>query len=411
MTDPTASGALNTIKLAVISNGIAIPGALRADVHSNNWFQADTFTAAFALHAVPEGGPEYWGSDARINMMVDIKVDVGGGPVSLFVGQVDHIDVEMQNGLVEITGRDLSARLIERKTQEMFPNQKSFEIAQTLAARRGLAADVDATTTFVERFYSQDHTKITGTQFSRTTTEWDLLADLARHEGFDLWVSGTTLHFKKATGISAQPYILNWTPTQLTSGFGRLQANQVIDFRLERTLTLAKDIEVEVRSWHTRERRAVKGKVRKVRYTTLADGTKVVKPPAAPTVQDVTKIVRGQGGKSASAVTSSTQKGTSTQRYVFVRPNLSESAALDLAYKLLNEISQHERNVSFRAPGNLTLAARTPVRVQGTGSSWDSGGDNPFYSIDSISRSVSFEGGLMVEVRCKNHPSDSQAIV
>ncbi|MGI4941882.1 MAG: hypothetical protein ACRYHQ_15195, partial [Janthinobacterium lividum] len=363
------------------------------------------------LNATPQGGPAYWGDDARVDMMVDIRVDVGAGPVSLFVGQVDHIDVEMQGGLVELTGRDLSARLIETKTQQAFANQTSSEVAQKLADKHMLTADIDATTTLVERYYSQDHTKLTASQFSRTTTEWDLLADLARHEGFDLWVSGTTLHFKKPAGATDTPYTIAWTPTQVTSGFGQMQPNQVIDLRLERALTLAKDVEVEVRSWHTRERRAVKGKVRKVRYTTQADGTKVVKPPAAPTVQDVTKIVRAQGGKSASAVTSSTQKGTSTQRYVFVRPNLSETAALDLAYKLLAEISQHERNVSFRLPGDLKLTARTPLRLQGTGSSWDSGGDSPFYSIDSIDRSVSFEGGLVVSVRGKNHPAESQAIV
>lgn len=411
MPDPTASGALNTLRLAVVSNGAAIPGAIRADVHLNNWFQADTFTAEFALHADPAFGPAYWGSDDRIDMLADVQFDVGGGLMSQFIGQVDHIDIGMQSGTVAITGRDLSARLIERKTQETFSNQTSAGVARTLAARHGLTADVDETDTLVERFYSQDHTKITGAQFSRTTTEWELLADLARHEGFDLWVSGTTLHFKKPADGTVQPYVIAWTPTVVSAGFGQVQANAVIDLRLERALTLAKDVQVEVRSWHTRERRAVKGKVAKVRHTTLPDGTRVVKPPAAPTVATVDKIVGAIGGKSASPITSATQKGTSTQRYVFVRPNLSETAALDLAYKLLAEISQHERNLSFRAPGNLTLTARTPVRLQGTGSSWDSGGDNPFYSIDSISRSMSFEGGLTVDVRCKNHPSESQAIV
>ncbi len=391
-----------------------IPGVLSVDVHSNNWFQADTFSADLALNADPAFGAAFWGDDARAtpdSMIVDIQVDVGGGPVSLFVGQVDHIEIGLESGVVSLTGRDLAARLMETKTQETFPNHTSSQIAQMLADKHKLTADIDPTTTFVERFYSQDHTKITAAQFSRTTTEWDLLCDLARHEGFDVWVSGTTLHFKQPAAPTASPYTIAWTPTQVAGGFGQVQANTVVGLKLERALTLAKDIEVEVRGWHTRQNKANSGKVRKVRHTTLPDGTVVVKPPAAPTVEQVTKIVRAVGGKAAGAIPSGTQAGTSTQRYVFVRPNISETAALDLAYKLLAEISQHERLISWEAPGNLTLTARTPVRLQGTGSTWDSGGDNPAYSIDSIDRHVSFEAGLKVTVRGKNHPAESQAIV
>lgn len=391
-----------------------IPGVLSVDVHSNNWFACDTFSADLALNADPAFGAAFWGDEARVtpdSMLVEIVVDVGGGPTSLFVGQVDHVEVGLESGVVSLTGRDLAARLMERKTQETFANQTSSEVATTLAGRHGLTADVDATSTLVDRFYSQDHTKLTGAQFSRTTTEWDLLCDLARHEGYDVWVSGTTLHFKKPTLPTENPYTIAWTPTQVAGGFGQMQPNTVIGLKLERALTLAKDIEVEVRGWHTRQQKPNSGKVRKIRHTTLPDGTVVVKPPAAPTVEQVTKIVRAVGGKAAGAITSSTQKGVSTQRYVFVRPNISEQAALDLAYKLLAEISQHERLVSWEAPGNLTLTARTPVRLQGTGSSWDSGGDNPAYSIDGIDRHVSFSEGLKVTVRAKNHPAESQAIV
>ncbi|MGI4797099.1 MAG: hypothetical protein ACRYG8_24210, partial [Janthinobacterium lividum] len=354
MTDPTAAGALNTVCLTAMSNGTALPGVISANVHSNNWFQADTFSLTAALHAVPSGGPVYWGSNDRINMLVEILFDAGGGPVSQIIGQVDHITLDLQGGLVTLEGRDLSARLIEAKTQETFPNQTASEVAQKLADRHMLKTDIDPTTTLVERFYAQDHTKTTGAQFSRTTTEWDLLADLARHEGFGLWVSGTTLHFKQPASSTAKPYAINWTPTVVSAGFGQLQENTVIELRLERALTLAKDIEVVVRSWQSKNGRGFEKKGRAI------------------------------GGKSASASVSATQKGASTQRYVFVRPNLSEDAAQKLADQFLAEISLHERNVSFRAPGNLTLAPRTPVVISGTGSSWDD-----TFAIDAIDRHVS----------------------
>ena len=38
---------------------------------------------------------------------------------------------------------------------------------------------VTATTTPAGRYYQADHDKVTGGQFSRATTEWDLLCELA----------------------------------------------------------------------------------------------------------------------------------------------------------------------------------------------------------------------------------------
>ena len=99
------------------------------------------------------------------------------------------------NRTVEVDGRDLTARLLDARTQETFSNQTASEIAETLAGRHGLTPNVTATSTLAGRYYEAEHDRITLGQFSRATTEWDLLTYLAAREGFEAYISGQTLTF------------------------------------------------------------------------------------------------------------------------------------------------------------------------------------------------------------------------
>ncbi len=65
-----------------------------------------------------------------------------------------------------------------------------------LAGRHGLGAEVQPTKTPVGRYWQLEHDRITLDQFSRATTEWDLLVGLAEREGFDVWVGRGTLYFQ-----------------------------------------------------------------------------------------------------------------------------------------------------------------------------------------------------------------------
>ena len=277
---------------------------------------------------------------------------------SLIIGEVDHISFHPTTGLLEMEGRDLSARMIEAKTQEAFLNQTASEVATTIAGRHGLTPHVTPTTTLVGRYYEQDHSKVTLDQFSRTTTEWDLLFFLASREGFDVYVYGSALYFQPSVDPSADPFVLNWTAA---SRIPRLNA---VSMSFERSKTLAKDIEVSVRSWNSRQGRGF------------------------------TKVARAIGGKAAAA---SSSKTNTTQKYSVVRPNLTEDQALKLATQMAHEITLHERIVSVEMPGELVLTPRNMVKVQGTGTSWDQ-----TYFTASIDRSISFEEGFRQSMRLKN---------
>jgi phage protein D len=353
-----------SVGVRVLANGTPLPGVISVELTSSNGYQCDRFTFDAALKA----GPANWW-DVEPPFVIDIQLNLdGGGWQSILQGEVDTQRIAFHSGRITCPGRDFSGRLIETKTQITYQNMTSSQIAQTLAAEHGLStvdADgnltVTATTTLAGRYYDIDHTRTSLGQFAKATTEWDLLTYLAQQEGFDVYVRGQVLYFQPTTSPNADPYVFQWTPADVP------RAN-LLTLNLERSLTLAKDIEIQVRSWSSRSKNS---------FTTTVTGS-------------------GTRLASATGVTPS-NKAISTQRYVFVKPNLTQAQALQFGQQMLAELTKHERIVEVTMPGELTLTPRNMVRLQGTGSSFDQ-----VYYVDRISRTLAFEGGFLQTVRLKN---------
>jgi phage protein D len=294
--------------LTTLSGGITIPNLIDADVLMNAHFAAARFRLRFAIDPVDVANLFTPGA------IMDIQLSLGGSATSILQGEADTIRIDALNHTVEVDGRDLTARLLDARTQETFSNQTASEIAQTLAGRHSLFADVTTTTTLAGRYYSSEHDRITLGQFSRTTTEWDLLTFLAAREGFETFVSGQTLTFAP---LPSAPPTLTLTP------------ELCISLSLEHSLTLARDIEVSVKSWNTKQQAAVTQTARS----------------------------NGQGRRT----------GGAPQHVIVVRPNLSPNDALQLARRILADLSAHERLVHAELPGELDLTPRTQVLLSGTG--------------------------------------------
>jgi hypothetical protein len=185
---------------------------------------------------------------------------------------------------------------------------------------------------------------------------------LAQREGFDVFVEGTVLHFQPTTPPNAAPFLIRWQPP------GPIPRLNVITLRCSRSDTLAKDIQVQVRSWNSQQARAF------------------------------TKTARAAGTKRPSASgTSAFGKGVTTQNYAFVKPNLTEDQAQQVANQLAIDLSKHERVIEVSMPGDLTLTPRNLVRLEGTATSWDQ-----TYYVDEIHRSLSFSDGFKQTLRLKN---------
>lgn len=353
-------------RVRVLANGEALPTPLSASITSNSYYHASEFALTFAASA---RAGAWW--DVSPPWVLDVQVSTDGASYStLLSGEADTIAYDAATHMLSVAGRDFVAALIETKTQESFQNQTASEIAKTIAARHNLSADVAATTALAGTFYQQDHVRLTLGQFARATTEWDILTYLAQNEGFDVWVEGRTLYFQPQPA----PGSPDFTVAVTTTPDGATLAN-VEQLRCLRALTLAKDIQVEVHSWDSRHQRGF------------------------------TKTARAIGAKTAAIQKASNQVGTVTQRYVFVRPNLTEDQALQLAQRMLEQLGRQERNVEIEMPGEMTLSPRSQVAVTGTGTSFDQ-----LYWVDSIRREITVKG-FRQSLRLKNHSPLSQVVL
>lgn len=328
-------------RLRVLANGDLVPGAFEAEVLNNRHFSADRFRLGLALSADPTRGPVWWAD--QDDVLIDIAVSLGGDYVNLLHGSVDSVEVDFLGDAVRLTGRDLSAGLIEARVQGTFANQTSSEVATTLAGRHGLSANVQTTNIPVGRYWELEHDSLVLDGFARATTEWDLLVTLAQYEGFSVWVQGTTLHFC-AVDTSVPPTVL--------------QVTELSALHLERSLTLAQGIEVTVKSWHSRAAQC---------YVQTASANQA----------------SGTGG--------------AAQSYVYITPNLTPGVALKLAQQRLAELTQHERVIIAEMPGELLLAPDQQILLQGTGTAFDR-----IYSVDSVERRLDVAHGFTQRIRARN---------
>jgi phage protein D len=347
-----AQAAWRTPGLRLIANGEPLAGVIEAEVIANNHFAADRFSATIALGADPLAAAPFWASTQSIFVDLQFSLDALSFS-SVIQGLVDAVTLDAATGIVRLQGRDLTAAMIETRTQEAFANRTSSEIVTLIANRHGLTPIVTETFTPVGRYYESEHDRITLDQFSRSTTEWDLLVFLARQEGFDLFVQGTFLFFQ---------------PTVPQSQVFVVQPTDLMDLRLRRSLTLARDVEVTVKSWNSRQSSA---------FSQTARAT-------------------GSGIASAS--------GGPPQRYVYVQPNLTADQALKFAQRKLAEITAHERVLEARMPGELSLTPRSQIALDGTGTDFDQ-----LYYIDVIERSLRLDAGFSQRIRAKNSSPRTEA--
>ncbi len=251
---------------------------------------------------------------------------------------------------VEVEGRDYSALLIDSVISGTFTNRTASEIATLLGQRHGLRPVITPTRSVIGRYYQDEHDSVSLDSFCGRASEWDLLSYLAQREGFDVYVSGTALHFVPGANIASTSSII--------------RPDAVMQLHLERTLALAGDVEVIVKTWNSRQHAA--------------------------------EVQTARATRSTGAAAQTASKGE-PRRYILVRPNLTSDAAMELAQAKLAELCAHGRSVDLVMPGELTLAPRATFALSGTGTSFDQA-----YRIEMIDRHFSTRTGFVQRVRASS---------
>lgn len=337
-------------------NGEVMAGWESWSWDGNSMFQADQFSCAFAISGLPANRGVSWFA-GQTTLQVELFAGFPADPLnfsaadleSLFLGEADEAEFRWTSGRLILHGRDLTARFLDNKTAEKWPEKTSSQIATILANRRGLTPVVTATSRKVGVYYKNGHVRLTDDR-----TEWDLLTWLAKEEGFVVYVKGTELHFEPPPSAGTYPV------SYQAASRGRTPIGSQIRIDTTRVLTVARDITVTVRSADPKSKKTI---VRKAQRT-------------------------GRGG--------------AAQNYVYSFPALSAAAAQQRANQILADLSRHEMRLRFSGPADNLLRKSDVISLTGTGTTFDQ-----TYFPDSVTRTLDARGAYQMEALAKNHSPES----
>lgn len=348
-------------------NGVALTGWISWEVHTNTFYEADTFRVSFASTAID--------SSSIVNstqVFVEILAGFPSDPQninpaelqSLIYGQVDEIELDQSDRLLTLTGRDLTALFIDNKLSAQYQNLTASQIATTLANARGLTPVVTKTKRTAGTIYKIDQVTLQANQ-----SEWDLLAMLARDEGMVVYVRGLELHFEPNPTSTTEPYLITWT--QPTDQYASPRSS-VQHLSFSRTLTVSRGITVTVRSDNLNGKNAV---------------------------------VEGYPSKAKPIQAGKATTFGGVQNYFFKLPAGSTPQQCQLAaQQRYHEIVSHEMKLRATLPGDNVLTTTAPIQVVGTGSGFDQ-----LYYPHSITREMSLDMGYTMTVEAKNKNPNNQA--
>jgi phage protein D len=339
---------------SVTTAPMPLPGWIEWDVHNNGFYQADRFSVSFAVNALPTDHKEDWFAQQQ-EINVEIFAGFPADPEnydasqlqSLIYGMVDEVEYDPVARVIHLSGRDMTAKMIDAKTTAVYVNRKSSDIATMIATKYGLNPKVTPTAKMAGKYYELVHAHL-----HHQRSEWDLLCFLAQMEQFSVYVSGHDLHFEPLPVDTAEPYVLQWQSNPFTFNGTHL--------RFMRSLTLAKGAQVTVQSFSQKT-----GKVINQVYPTGA--------------------------------------ASNAQKYIYRFANLNAEQALQKAQALHKEITLHEVKLSAEMPADNILTAQNTLQVVGTGTVYDQK-----YFPDEIRRSMSMDRGYTMSVSAKNHSPQTQ---
>ncbi len=346
-------------RVRLIINGTPVSGCRSTEIVSRRGSQAASFHVHASFNEISRTLGQDWIDQDTLNVEIDfgfLPLGAAEGSLSwtrMIAGGIDRVGLDQVTGLVSIEGRDLASRLIDLPVQDAYLNRTSSELATTMAQGCGLTADVDATSGLVGQYYQIQHTKAAFGAFSRHANGWDLLAELASIEGYDLWVEGTTLYFKQASDQAGDAFDITYVAPEAGSASPTLS---ISDLTMERMVGLSGPVRVTVASWNSRQRRQV--------TSVFPQGT------------DAT-----------------------AKQFTVLKPNLLADQADALAKTTYSQLRVHQRVIRGVMAGELQLTTRNRVRLVGTGTGWDG-----VYTLDQIERQMSLEKGFIEHITARCDP-------
>ncbi len=160
-----------------------------------------------------------------------------GEKATLLEGEVTALEPEFGEGMLAelvVRGFDLSHRMYRQPRTEAYLNVKDSDLAQQLAGRAGLRAQAETTAAVYEHV------------FQHNQSDLRFLQERARRIGYECFVQGDTLYFRKPPA-EAQPQVTLTWGQNLLAFYPRMNAAEQVE-------------EVVVRGWDPARQQAIVGR-------------------------------------------------------------------------------------------------------------------------------------------------------
>ncbi len=309
MSDNSTGAAPRSPRLRVLLNGATEIAPHYAEITHTASYAAATFTIAIPLAERPDLNAGFWLASSQPEVQIQVALNAWSPYLELISGRCDSMHLNPISGVVRLQGRDRAASLLDTKSSIVYQNRTSGEIATDLATRHGLTPAVAPSSGYAGRYYANETQLASLVQFSKLTSDWDILVSLAQLEDFDLYVSGSALTFQPRTAATQVPQSIN--------------AQDLMDLQISRRLALSGGVNTSVRSWDSANQTFV------------------------------------------SASGNSPGSSTDAPRYSVIKPNLSPQMAKTLASQMASDIYRNSMHVAMTMPGSTDLSIRTSLRLTG----------------------------------------------
>jgi len=204
--------------------------------------RGDTFHATIPIDAAGGFSEAFWASQTSIEATAIFSVD--GQQKAMVTGNVDEISIDWLNRSVQVSGRDKSSMLTERRVNKKYANQTSAQIVQDLAQMSGLQAQVSSSGgDDVSKKYDIDTVHLI-----LNRTPFEAISILAEREGVRWFVDGNTLYFGAQQSGGAYP--IEYKPPQ-----GGYVTSNTMSIITTRNLVAAKAVQSTAKSWHHKDKK------------------------------------------------------------------------------------------------------------------------------------------------------------
>lgn len=226
------------LDLRITINDVRIYGAISVIVEQASYFRASRFCVKFAVGDAPLMNIASYALLSAQTITIELA-DTAFGYANMLTGQIDNVVIDCIAGTATLSGRDLSAWMIDSEISESFVNQTASEVVASIAAKHNLNTDIIPTVGAVGQYYELDHARTSLQLHSRAGNEWDLLVWLAQSEGNFLTIIGKTVYFGPIPAAVPVPIF----------------KNNCMEITVDIALTLPQS--AIVKSWNTRNKAAL----------------------------------------------------------------------------------------------------------------------------------------------------------